>query len=53
MIIAGLVADGETEIDSIDYIDRGYEMVVEKFSALGADIKRITVPDGDTVLKAN
>ena len=53
MIIAGLVADGTTEIDSIDYIDRGYEMVVEKFSALGADIKRISVPDGVTVLKAN
>ncbi len=53
MIIAGLIADGTTEIDSIDYIDRGYEMVVEKFSALGADIKRVTIPDGTTVLKAN
>ncbi|MBO7217166.1 MAG: UDP-N-acetylglucosamine 1-carboxyvinyltransferase [Clostridia bacterium] len=53
MIIAGLIADGTTEIDSIDYIDRGYEMIVEKFSALGADIKRVSTPDGVTVLKAN
>ncbi len=41
MIIAGLVASGTTHISEIKYIDRGYEKVVEKFSALGADIKRI------------
>ena len=43
MIIAGLMADGKTEIENIQYIDRGYENVVEKFTLLGADIKR--VPD--------
>ena len=37
MIIAGLVAKGRTEIENIIYIDRGYENVVEKFRALGAD----------------
>lgn len=41
MIIAGLMADGVTEIENIDHIDRGYENVVEKFTSLGADIKRI------------
>lgn len=41
MIIAGLMADGVTEIESIEYIDRGYEKIVEKFTALGADIKRV------------
>lgn len=41
MIIAGLVADGTTEIEEIVHIDRGYENVVEKFTALGADIKRV------------
>ena len=46
MIIAALAADGESEIEDILHIDRGYEHVVEKFSALGADIKRINMPDG-------
>lgn len=43
MIIAGLIADGVTEIEDIVYIDRGYENVVEKFTALGADIKRVPI----------
>ncbi len=43
MIIAGLIANGVTEIEDIIYIDRGYENVVEKFSSLGADIKRIPI----------
>jgi UDP-N-acetylglucosamine 1-carboxyvinyltransferase len=41
MLIAGLVAKGTTEIESIDHIDRGYENVVEKFSSLGAEISRV------------
>lgn len=45
MIIAGLAAKGRTEIESIIYIDRGYENVVEKFSALGADISRVYFED--------
>ncbi|MBQ6707955.1 MAG: UDP-N-acetylglucosamine 1-carboxyvinyltransferase [Clostridia bacterium] len=45
MIIAGLAAHGRTEIESIVFIDRGYENVVEKFQGLGADIERVTVPD--------
>ena len=53
MIIAGLIADGATEIDTIEHIDRGYEKVVEKLSAIGADIKRISVPDDVLVKKAN
>ena len=51
MIISGLIADGTTEIEEIDHIDRGYEDVVEKFSGLGADIKRVTVSDNISVLK--
>jgi UDP-N-acetylglucosamine 1-carboxyvinyltransferase len=51
MIIAGLMAKGTTEIENIIYIDRGYENVVEKFSALGADIKRVPVVDDNVVLK--
>ncbi len=51
MIIAGLSADGTTEIEEIDHIDRGYENVVEKFSALGADIKRVKTFDNIKALK--
>ncbi len=41
MIIAALMAEGESEIEDIKHIDRGYEKVVEKFAAIGADIKRV------------
>ena len=51
MIIAGLAAKGTTEIEEIDHIDRGYEDVVEKFSALGADIKRVPILDNTFALK--
>lgn len=41
LVIAGLVAEGETIIDRIYHIDRGYEQVEEKMQSLGADITRI------------
>ena len=41
LVIAGLVADGETVIDRIYHIDRGYECIEEKFQSLGASVKRI------------
>ena len=43
LVLAGLVADGETTIDRIYHIDRGYERIEEKLAQLGADIRR--VPD--------
>ena len=43
MIIAGLMADGITEISDIYHIDRGYERFEDKFVKLGADIHRVTV----------
>ncbi len=43
MILAGLVAEGETRIGDLFHIDRGYEDIVEKFRSLGADIERIDV----------
>jgi UDP-N-acetylglucosamine 1-carboxyvinyltransferase len=45
MIIAGLAAEGTTEIDNIYYIERGYENIDIKLKALGADIKRVIKPD--------
>jgi UDP-N-acetylglucosamine 1-carboxyvinyltransferase len=41
MIIAGLMAEGTTEVTNIKYIDRGYERFDEKLRALGADILRV------------
>jgi len=42
LILAGLVADGETTIDRIYHLDRGYENIEEKLSGLGARIRRIS-----------
>ncbi len=40
LVIAGLVASGETIVDRIYHIDRGYECIEEKLQSLGADIRR-------------
>ena len=42
LVLAGLVASGETTIDRIYHIDRGYERIEEKLKLLGADIERIS-----------
>ncbi|MGE5631500.1 MAG: UDP-N-acetylglucosamine 1-carboxyvinyltransferase [Caulobacteraceae bacterium] len=41
MVVAGLAAEGETEISNLRHIDRGYENLVEKMRNLGADITRV------------
>lgn len=41
LVIAGLAADGTTQVENIHFIERGYESLVEKLTALGADIRRI------------
>ncbi|MBR6503314.1 MAG: UDP-N-acetylglucosamine 1-carboxyvinyltransferase [Clostridia bacterium] len=51
MIIAGLMADGITEVENIIYIDRGYENVAEKLQKLGADIKRVPIINKEAVIK--
>ncbi len=52
MIIAGLAAEGVTEVDNIAYIQRGYEKIVEKLAGVGADIKEIPLPDDEDSVKA-
>ena len=42
LVLAGLVAEGMTQIDRIYHIDRGYERIEEKLNLLGADIERIS-----------
>ena len=53
LVIAGLAAEGTTEIEEIGYIERGYEDIVEKLRKLGADISRVSFEDVPVVVKAN
>ncbi len=53
MIIAGMAVKGRTEIEDIHYIERGYDDVVGKLRAVGADIKKVIVPDSAQFEKAN
>ncbi len=43
LVVAGLMAEGETEVENIFYIDRGYDLFDEKMTRLGAEVRRITV----------
>jgi UDP-N-acetylglucosamine 1-carboxyvinyltransferase len=45
MVIAALATKGKTEIEEIDHIERGYEDIVGKLTKVGADIKKIPVPE--------
>ena len=45
MVIAGLAAKGVTEVEQVQNIERGYETLVEKFVALGADMYRSEIPE--------
>ena len=45
MVIAGLAAQGTTEVDCVHYIERGYEDIVRKLSGIGADIRVVVMPE--------
>lgn len=45
LVLAGLVANGETEVGYLHHIDRGYDELVTKLCAIGADIKRVGKPE--------
>ena len=49
MVIAGLAAEGITEIGRIHHIERGYEGIVEKLQGVGADIRVVVTPDEEVV----
>lgn len=53
MVIAGLIAEGDTEVTDIHLIERGYDDIVGKLRGLGADIRRVVTPDDDVLAKAN
>jgi UDP-N-acetylglucosamine 1-carboxyvinyltransferase len=42
LVIAALAAQGETEVSRIYHLDRGFERLVEKLTAVGADIRRVS-----------
>lgn len=46
LVIAGLAAVGTTEVEDIYHVERGYEELENKLRALGADIRKISVPEG-------
>ena len=45
LVIAGLMAEGTTEVENIHFLDRGYDLFQEKIQSLGADVHRVTVED--------
>lgn len=45
LILAGLVAEGETVVNRVYHLDRGYEKIEEKFRSVGANIQRIKESD--------
>lgn len=51
LVVAGLVADGYTTVDSIHYIERGYECFEKKMAALGASMEKIPIDDERAVQK--
>lgn len=53
MVIAGLATKGTTEIEDIHYIERGYDNIVGKLSAVGASIKKVVIPDENVFEIAN
>ena len=49
MVIAALAAHGQSEITGVQYIERGYEDIIEKLRALGADIQSVEEPEEDAL----
>ena len=45
LIIAGICANGTTEIYNLEHIDRGYENIEDKFRSIGANIERVSIKD--------
>ena len=41
-LLAGLAAEGETQVNRVYHLDRGYERLEEKLQAVGADIERVS-----------
>jgi UDP-N-acetylglucosamine 1-carboxyvinyltransferase len=53
VVLAGLATEGSTIIEEIALIERGYDDIVGKLQKIGADIRKVIVPDENTMAKAN
>ena len=53
VVIAALTAKGESEVTQINLIERGHDDIVGKLQSLGADIKKVYVPEPTTLKQAN
>lgn len=53
LVVAGLIAEGKTEVTGVYHIDRGYENMVQKLKSLGADVIRTKSISGETLLEAS
>ncbi|CAM2894349.1 UDP-N-acetylglucosamine 1-carboxyvinyltransferase [Levilactobacillus brevis] len=53
LVLAGLVADGYTQVTNLKYLDRGYYDFHKKLAELGAEVKRVSAPDNDAVVLKN
>lgn len=49
LVLAGLIADGETEVREIEHVERGYSSLIEKLQGLGADIQKVRVFQGEAI----
>lgn len=52
LIIAATTAEGATEIEDVEHLERGYERLTEKLTEIGADVHKITAPDSEAVRAA-
>ena len=53
MVVAGLAAEGTTEIDHIHHVERGYEDIVGKLRSVGADIQLVDMPEDANFRNSN
>jgi len=53
LVIAGLATEGRTDIEEIQHIERGYDNLVGKLQSVGADIRKVILPDSYGLAKAN
>lgn len=53
LILAGLVAEGDTEVYGVHHIDRGYVDICDKFMRLGAELKRVEAPTAEQTILLN
>ena len=52
LVVAALCAEGQSEVSEIQHVERGYVNIIQKIQALGGNIAKVDIPDGDYLKKA-